>query len=663
MQTYNTQLVITRDCSEDWPYNDGIVFKTLQPIVCGAACILNAQGFPAIFGLTQRILGSVMGTSGRPKVYILQWLPHPVAIEKILDPYRWPNLAVVRGLSQGYEDHAITTTTITAVHDYLVEIGLDTQLFTLVLGSFWFDDPAARKPAPTATALALLESKPRSKAKALQLKGNRVPELVLRIIFIGTADDCPCGSDDSFFKAARAQFHQIDSEPGPVHLVLCGFRLEVMASAAACRAHMWHDAETSKPTNATVITGISESALASDLMSLLFLAGKLDKDKDKTLLYQLYEIQCVVMVPPQVGKQGSLNRGKAVVIWNGPHRYVPMHHLLPLKAPGAGYIGTEEVQLPGLATFKKAGLIADADALDLRDIFPPPVRDPDDIYAADAPADCPPAQRDPVRTSSSGNLRGGREEPTRSPGTGRGDSGGSRGRGGRGGRGPTRSSQGTIDQYRAAFVPSSKPSTAIPEFIRPAAAGTHHRSVGPTSNGPPALPPQRSTLSPAASTSPDIPTAMDTGQRDIPISTEIVTRSNVSTQGGTMALPSDSAVQAILDMMSMQHSQTSANISAMRGELQTTVRHTEVLIDRASLQALGREIQADQEQVERESSQITNELGNTGIPPWYRTIQLGKLATLQHRNVALASRKTELEQRYHLLAASNESVVARPSSW
>ena len=130
-----------------------------------------------------------------------------------------------------------------------------------------------------------------------------------------------------------------------------------------------------------------------------------------------------------------------------------------------------------------------------------------------------------------------------------------------------------------------------------------------------------------------------------------------------MALPTDSAVQAILDMMSMQHSQTSANISAMRGELQTTVRHTEVLIDRASLQALGREIQADQEQVERESSQITNELGNTDIPPWYRTIQLGKLATLQHRSVALASRKTELEQRYHLLAASNESVVARPSSW
>ena len=58
-----------------------------------------------------------------------------------------------------------------------------------------------------------------------------------------------------------------------------------------------------------------------------------------------------------------------------------------------------------------------------------------------------------------------------------------------------------------------------------------------------------------------------------------------------------------------------------------------------------------------------HELRDTGIPPWYRTIQLGKLATLQHRSVALASRKTELEQRYHLLAASNESVVARPSSW
>ena len=124
------------------------------------------------------------------------------------------------------------------MHDYCVKIGFDTQLFILVLGSFWIDDPAARKPAPTATALSLLESKPRSKAKALQLQGNRVPELILRIVFIGSAEDCPCGSDDLMFQAARSQFHYIDSEPGPVHLVLCGFRLEVMASAAACRAHM-----------------------------------------------------------------------------------------------------------------------------------------------------------------------------------------------------------------------------------------------------------------------------------------------------------------------------------------------------------------------------------------------------------------------------------------
>ena len=99
------------------------------------------------------------------------------------------------------------------------------------------------------------------------------------------------------------------------------------------------------------------------------------------------------------------------------------------------------------------------------------------------------------------------------------------------------------------------------------------------------------------------------------------------------------------------------------GELQVTVWHTEFLIDRASLQALGREIQADQDQVEPKPFQIINELDGTRIPPWYCSIKLGKLATLQHRSVELVSHKTELEQRYHLLAAPNESVVARPAQW
>ena len=657
MQTYNSQLAVTRDCSEDWPYNDGIVFKTMQPIVCGATCILNNQGFPAIFGMTQRILGSVLGTSGRPKAYILQWLPHPVAVEKILDPYKWPNLAVVRGLSQGFEDHAITSTTILAVQAYLVKIECPPQYFTLVLGSYWFDDPSARKTAPTAAALARLESNPRSKAKALQLQGNRVPELVLRIVFTDTAEDCPCGSDDELFKALRHMFHKIDVNTGPVHLRLCGFRLEVMSSAAACYAHVRHDTETSKPTNATVISGIVQSALAADLLTLLFNAGKAEQDIEKPLLCQLTEIDCVVMVPPQVGKQGFLNGGKVVVVWKGPHRYVPMHLLLPLKAPRGGNIGTQEVTLPGLSTFRKAGLLADTDPLDIGELYPPTARDPDDIFAADATADVPPA-------TPTNSTRGGRGGPTRVPGAWRG------GRGGRGGRVSTR--MGTIDTYRAAFVPSSTPSTNTPQFIRPASAGPQRSLAIPTSNVPQEAPPilqlsvsthaQPGISSPTATSS-----AMDTVQTDDTNSVAIVSRPTLPAPASSVILTPDPAVQAILDMMSAQHSQMSATLLAMgrRSDEQalTAARHTEVLIDRAALLALGRDIKADQDQVAREITQITNQLQGTEIPPWFRTIQVDQLASLQTRSVELANRNTELEQRYHLLAAPNESVVARPAQW
>jgi hypothetical protein len=90
MQTHFTKLAVTRDCSNNWPFNDGLIFKTLHPVQCGATCVLNNQGFPIIYGVIQRILGSVMTVAGRPKVYILQWLPDPVAVEKILDAYKWP---------------------------------------------------------------------------------------------------------------------------------------------------------------------------------------------------------------------------------------------------------------------------------------------------------------------------------------------------------------------------------------------------------------------------------------------------------------------------------------------------------------------------------------------------------------------------------------------
>jgi hypothetical protein len=270
MQTHSTKLAVTRDCSDNWPFNDGLIFKTLHPVQCGATCVLNNQGFPIIYGVIQRILGSVMTAAGRPKVYILQWLPNPVAAEKILDAYKWPNLAVVRGLSQGFDDHAITATTLTAVHDYLIEIGCKQEYFMLVLGTIWFTNPDAKPAAPTAAALARQEGQGRGKARARRIQGTRLPELIIRVVFTGTAEDCTRGSDDVVYKEIRRQFHDLEINVGPFALHHRGFRLEVLASAEACGTHMWHDAATNQKTNATVITGLGDNTLAFDLLNLLF---------------------------------------------------------------------------------------------------------------------------------------------------------------------------------------------------------------------------------------------------------------------------------------------------------------------------------------------------------------------------------------------------------
>jgi hypothetical protein len=215
LQRYNTQLAITRDCHSAWPPNDGLIVKILKPIVCGATCITDDQGVPVIFGQTQRILGLDVSSGGHPKAFLLQWLPNPVAIEKILNAYKWPNLAVVRGVSQGFEDHAITTTALYAVQDYLKQIGCSEEHFLILYGTVWYEDPGAQKAAPTAAALTAAEGHSRKLANLRQRHGTRVPELVLRVVFLSTDPGCARGCDDAVYKDIRRQFHDLDVNQGP----------------------------------------------------------------------------------------------------------------------------------------------------------------------------------------------------------------------------------------------------------------------------------------------------------------------------------------------------------------------------------------------------------------------------------------------------------------
>jgi hypothetical protein len=92
MLLHNKDLALRRDCTQVWPPSDGVVFKIRDSILCGATCILDDQGAPVIFGETQRILSSELAKSGRYKAVLLQWLPNPVDVMKILNQDRWANL-------------------------------------------------------------------------------------------------------------------------------------------------------------------------------------------------------------------------------------------------------------------------------------------------------------------------------------------------------------------------------------------------------------------------------------------------------------------------------------------------------------------------------------------------------------------------------------------
>jgi hypothetical protein len=295
MLLHNKDLALRRDCTQVWPPSDGVVFKIRDSILCGATCILDDQGAPVIFGESQRILSSELAKSGRYKAVLLQWLPNPVDVMKILDQDRWANLGVVRGLSQGFEDSAVTTMGLYAIQAYLYEIGLDPNCFSLVYRSRWFTDHNAQRSRPTAEALAKLDSKP---SKRRFVDAPRTPELLLCIVYTNTAADCLDGTKDEDYIALRKEFHKLDECMGPIALTYWGLRFEVLSSFKACEQRPWRRLDSMVNTHCTVIPGIQGKCFAKDLLSLLYLACD-SKNKQALTCETLFDIQCVIMIPSQ----------------------------------------------------------------------------------------------------------------------------------------------------------------------------------------------------------------------------------------------------------------------------------------------------------------------------------------------------------------------------
>jgi hypothetical protein len=124
-------------------------------------------------------------------------------------------------------------------------------------------------------------------------------------------------------------------------------------------------------------------------------------------------------------------------------------------------------------------------------------------------------------------------------------------------------------------------------------------------------------------------------------------------------------MQAILDMLALQHAQTTTTMSTKRArheaQAQQSVQHTELTVTRATHNAICREMQAELDQINRDKVQLTGVLASAGIPEWYRVEKVAALAALQARGQALMLRKLAHEQQYQLLKVADEGVGARPS--
>ena len=147
----------------------------------------------------------------------------------------------------------------------------------------------------------------------------------------------------------------------------------------------------------------------------------------------------------------------------------------------------------------------------------------------------------------------------------------------------------------------------------------------------------------------DMPSAVVTRTADM------VTWPSLPAQGGTVARPLDTSMEAFMTMLTAQNAQMTSAILAMG-------RTNANAIDRASVQSFGREVRSKRDQVAWEIARITKRLEGSDAPEWYRTDLKDELEALRRRDADLVLEQTGLERQYHLLTAPDESVGARPSS-
>ena len=192
----------------------------------------------------------------------VQALPEPVDIHKLCDQWKYPNLCVLRGAPSYWPCDTLLSGCVYSVYAYLTSINIPLSKIFVLVGTIWHDfhnDPASRSTLKV----------PKGPGSRARTPGQiSLPELVLRVIWLGTPDDIAAGSSCTDYTRVREHLHDLANLKKPIPVEMSGFHLDMLANMQQCRQYIPSTA-TYRPPESTHINNLPEYVSAREVLHVL----------------------------------------------------------------------------------------------------------------------------------------------------------------------------------------------------------------------------------------------------------------------------------------------------------------------------------------------------------------------------------------------------------
>ena len=282
-----------------------VLFKFTDPVLCGAVYVPPDSTDPhnqVVFPEVQRLISSP-NRHGKSPNQLLQLLPDPTDISKILNPQRYPDVAIICGIPQTALEQSTTANCLHAIQQYFAEAGIPVGTFTLVLGIAYWDPPP--------------DSANTSKRTAHTPK---IPELVVHVVYNDTPTACQNGLQDLDFLDLQSQIFQGQTDTAPVLHEVSGYILTVHPSISALLTHPQLLSSATQSLFITRVSGLDHPYLAADLLTDLTHT----QANPPLVLRDLQSIRTAYVESAYENSQGEHTPPALVIVWaDRPRRLDP----------------------------------------------------------------------------------------------------------------------------------------------------------------------------------------------------------------------------------------------------------------------------------------------------------------------------------------------------